>query len=61
MMLLAILAIFAIVYFATKPEHRMGFCSARSTEAEEYLKKRFVTGEIDEDTYKKMLRVLRSK
>jgi uncharacterized membrane protein len=39
----------------------MSFGPARDSEAEELLKKRFVTGEIDETTYKTMLHTLRSK
>lgn len=60
MFLLAIIVIAAIVYFAARPGHRISFDSARNSDAEELLKKRFVGGEIDEETYQKMLRTLRS-
>ncbi len=59
-MLLFGLILIAIVYFAVFPDHKIGLDSAKSTDAEELLKKRFVGGEIDEDTYKRMLRTLRS-
>lgn len=60
MMFLAVIAIIAIIYFVARPNHRISFDSSRSSDAEEILKKRFVAGEIDEETYKKMLRTLRS-
>lgn len=60
MMLLGILIIVAIVYFVARPNHRISIDHMRSSDAEEILKKRFVAGEIDEETYKKMLRTLRS-
>ncbi len=61
MFILGLILIIAIVYYAAGPNHRMSFGPARDSEAEELLKKRFVTGEIDETTYKTMLHTLRSK
>jgi uncharacterized membrane protein len=60
MFLLGILIIIAVVYFAARPNHRISLDAPRYTDAEEILKKRFVNGEIDEETYKKMLQTLRS-
>lgn len=59
-MLLFELLLVAFVYFAAFPDHKSGLDAAKNTDAEAYLKKRFVGGEIDEDTYKRVLRALRS-
>lgn len=59
-MLLFGLILIAIVYFVIWPDHKNGLNSTKNSEAEELLKTRFVSGEIDGDTYKKMLRTLRS-
>lgn len=56
----AIIALIAIIYLAARPNHHSCCGTSRSSEAEEILKKRFVAGEIDEETYKKMLLTLRS-
>lgn len=60
MFILDIVAIAAAVYFITKSGRQHGFVATGSNDAEEILKKRFVSGEIDEETYKKMLRTLQS-
>lgn len=60
MFILYIIIIAAVVYFIVKPGRQHGFALAESNDAEEILKKRFVSGEIDEETYKKMLRTLQS-
>lgn len=60
MYLLGIIIVAALVYLIVKPGHQHGSDSAKSNDAEEILKKRFVSGEIDEETYKKMLRTLHS-
>lgn len=57
--LLFVIIIIAIIYFLFKP-HGLRFNPISNYEAEETLKKRFVTGEIDEETYLKMLKTLRS-
>lgn len=59
-MLLFGLILIAIIYFVVWPDRKIGLNAAKNSETEELLKKRFVGGEIDEDTYKRMLRTLRS-
>ncbi|UOO37920.1 hypothetical protein IZU99_01230 [Oscillospiraceae bacterium CM] len=59
-MLLFVLVIAAIVYFIVKPGCYHGYAPSDANDAEVILKKRFVSGEIDEETYKKMLQTLRS-
>lgn len=59
-MLLFGLLLIAIVYFVVFPDRKIGPDSTKNTDAEELLKKRFVSGEIDEDTYRRMLHTLRS-
>lgn len=57
--LLLIVVVIAAVYFLAKPQgHR--FHQFQNDEAEETLKKRFVSGEIDEETYLRMLKTLRN-
>lgn len=60
MFILGIVVIGVIVYFIIEPGRQHGFVPTESNDAEEILKKRFVSGEIDEETYKKMLRTLQS-
>ena len=57
--LLFVIIILAIVYSVVKP-HGLRFNPINTNEAEETLKKRFVSGEIDEETYLRMLKTLRS-
>ena len=57
--LLFVIIILAIIYSVVKP-HGLRFNPVNINEAEETLKKRFVSGEIDEETYLKMLKTLRS-
>lgn len=60
MFILGIAIIAAVVYLIVKPGHQHGIFPTGSNEAEQILKKRFVSGEIDEETYKKMRRTLQS-
>lgn len=60
MFLLGLIIIVAIIYFVASPNRHINLTSRKDTEAEDLLKKRFVSGEIDEEIYKKMLRTLRS-
>ena len=60
MSILGIVVVAAVVYFIVRPSRQHGFVSTESNDAEAILKKRFVSGEIDEETYKKMLRTLQS-
>lgn len=60
MFLLAIIIIIAVVYFIAKPNCNFSFDGAKNSDAEELLRKRLAGGEIDEETYKRMLRSLRS-
>ncbi len=59
MYLLGIVILAAIVYFIVRPGRQRGYVSSESSEAEDILKKRFVSGEIDKEIYKNMLRTLR--
>jgi uncharacterized membrane protein len=60
-MLIVGLVLIVAVFFALNPGYKPNFSSNKHSEAEELLKKRFVSGEIDEATYRKMLEILRSK
>lgn len=60
MMVLGLIFIIALIYFVAKPHHHMGIDAVRGSEAEETLKKRYVVGEIDEETFRRMLRALKS-
>lgn len=57
--LILLVAVIAVVWLIFRPNHA-GIPHIRSSEAEETLKKRYVSGEIDEETYLKMLKTLRS-
>lgn len=48
----------AVIYLLVKP-HGHGFSPLNNAEAEEVLKKRYVSGDIDEETYLRMLNTLR--
>ncbi|MFT8391714.1 MAG: SHOCT domain-containing protein [Sporolactobacillus sp.] len=59
MLILIVLLLIGGYYFL----HQKGsikFSQAKTSNAEEILKQRFVSGEIDEDTYNRMLKTIRS-
>lgn len=59
MLLIPILIVIAVVYFLSRPNHHVGFDSMQGNAAEEILRKRYAAGEINEETYQKMLQALR--
>lgn len=59
-MLLLGLILAALVYFVFFADRKISRNSPQNLDSEELLKKRFITGEIDEETYRRMLYTLRS-
>jgi uncharacterized membrane protein len=47
-------------YYLFRQTSRNGLSRDKTSNAEEILKQRFVSGEIDEDTYNRMLKTIRS-
>lgn len=60
MFIIGIAVIAAIVYLIVSPGRQRGIVLTGPNEAEQILRKRYVSGEIDDETYKKMLRTLQS-
>lgn len=59
MMYLWVLLIGLAIYFLlVKPGKRIGESAKSGDDPEELLKKRFVNGEITEETYKNMLKIV---
>ncbi|GEB78109.1 MULTISPECIES: SHOCT domain-containing protein [Sporolactobacillus] len=59
MLLIIILLVFG-GYYLFRQTSRNGLSRDKTSNAEEILKQRFVSGEIDEDTYNRMLKTIRS-
>lgn len=57
MMFLVVIIIGVIVYYGFKGDSRLP--NANKNQAEEILKRRYVTGEIDEQTYLQMKDILK--
>ncbi len=58
-MFLWLLLIGLVLYFVlVKPGKREGFATKSAEDPEEVLKKRFVNGEITEEEYKNMLKIV---
>lgn len=61
MVLIPLGIILAILYFANRPGHSCSYAYAACSDAEETLRKRFVSGEIDEETYRRLLITIKSR
>lgn len=48
-----------VIYIFARPNTKYRFDSSPRADAEDTLKKRFVSGEIDEETYLRMLKTIR--
>lgn len=60
MMLLVPILLLVGGYFLFRQTDSNRSSQAKTSNAEEILKQRFVSGEIDEDTYKRMLKTIRT-
>ncbi|EST11541.1 SHOCT domain-containing protein [Sporolactobacillus laevolacticus] len=59
-MFLVVILILVGGYFLFRQTGSNRFSQAKTSNAEEILKQRFVSGEIDEDTYNRMLKTIRT-
>jgi len=55
-----ILIVVAVVVYYRNENPNSTCCRSKDNDAELLLKRRFINGEIDEDTYNKMIRIIRS-
>ncbi|HZK71395.1 MAG TPA: hypothetical protein VFD03_07740, partial [Clostridia bacterium] len=55
-----ILIVIAVVVYFRNENPSSTCCMSKSNDAEILLKQRYINGEIDEDTYNKMMRIIRS-
>ncbi|SMC35906.1 hypothetical protein [Papillibacter cinnamivorans] len=61
MLLIPLGVILAILYFANRPGRSYSYAYATCSDAEETLRRRFVSGEIDEETYRRLRITIKSK
>ncbi|WP_010631953.1 SHOCT domain-containing protein [Sporolactobacillus vineae] len=59
-MLILIILLLLVGYYFLRQKGSNSFSQTKTSNAEEILKQRFVSGEIDEDTYNRMLKTIRS-
>lgn len=60
MMFLAVILLLVGGYYLLRHSGNPEFQRSKTADAEEILKRRFVAGEIDEATYERMLKTIRS-
>lgn len=58
-MILVVILLLLVGYYFFRQSGNGGLSPVKTPDAEEILKRRFVSGEIDEETYGRMLQTLR--